>query len=84
MSMCVCSQTKAPVGLARCPWTAAPVGCDNADGGSSAASDVKGDGAQNCVYDLYVLQEDQGASDPVGWGSCPEVQVGSVHISTSS
>ncbi|BDA41599.1 hypothetical protein COCOBI_02-3800 [Coccomyxa sp. Obi] len=53
------------------PWTAAPVSSYD---GVGAASDVKGGGAQDYVYDLYILQEDQGASDNSGWSS-PEVQI---------
>ncbi|CAL8460532.1 g61 [Coccomyxa elongata] len=62
-------------GSTRRPWTAAPVSFDSVADGSSAASDVKDGGAQDCVYDLYVLQEDQGASDTSEWWSSPEVQM---------
>lgn len=57
------------------PWTAAAVSCDDGARGSSAAADVKDEGKQGYVYDLYILQEDQGASDTSGCWSCPEVQM---------
>lgn len=71
LSMCLCSLTEDR----RRPWTAAPVSFDSVTEGSSAASDVKSGGAQDYVYDLYVLQDHQGASNTSDWWSSPEVQV---------